>query len=610
VQHERDRWGEEKAALEARLEELKVLNETRAKVQIDPEKVEMRKKLQELRDTMKARSRFGAWVCERHMEESDDDEDPQEQANRAERDRLRNQMGALEAKLREARQKAGMVSSSANAVQPTPSIAAAPRCGLKSGNSKPAKVLFRKHDSFISIENHQSVHSKRVCFDAGGDDCSESDASSSDEEEDVDVAGPNGSGQAHINKVDTAAQKGGAKRTIQFQNEPSEAVSVASQGERRSVRTRIPTGYVGKDIDEPLQEIQEARGKSINFAESFDEVEAASTLPPEGGRSVRTRIPTGYVAKDTHLQLEGQPGAHTTAGVKFQDAHEEVEASSLLPPEGGRSARTRIPTGYVRKEANMQFEEPPSGTTTASSSPGGRSAKSRISCDDDDVADGAVRFQDSHDEVEASSVLPPEGGRSVRTRIPTGYVSAAALAEAPTESAASKGVKFQESSDEVEAASTLPPAGGRSVRTRTPTGFVSESVLVESQEQTSDGKPVKKMKFKPEERSASGGVKFQEAHDEVASASVMPPEGGRSVRTRIPTGYVSNEAHSQLEGTLIHDVADKGVKFQDARDVVEAASVLPAEGGRSVRTRIPTGYVSNEAQMQIEPRPIGVMFQD
>lgn len=111
VQAERERWDEEKQALEARLEELKAQRRAQqARHRPDAEKEALKRQHQELRKAMKERSRFGAWVCERHMRESDDDEELQKPAN-SEKEELRRQMGELFQKLRAARSSASGASS-------------------------------------------------------------------------------------------------------------------------------------------------------------------------------------------------------------------------------------------------------------------------------------------------------------------------------------------------------------------------------------------------------------------------------------------------------------------------------------------------------------------
>jgi len=118
VQTERERWEEEKQALEARVEELKEqLRAMQAKHQPDAEKEALKRLYQELRKAMKARSRFGAWVCERHMKESDDDEDT-EKPGVSEKEDLRRKMSALGAQLREARAAIGMGASSESDISP------------------------------------------------------------------------------------------------------------------------------------------------------------------------------------------------------------------------------------------------------------------------------------------------------------------------------------------------------------------------------------------------------------------------------------------------------------------------------------------------------------
>ncbi|CAE7375677.1 unnamed protein product, partial [Symbiodinium microadriaticum] len=60
----------------------------------DAEKQALKREHQELRKVIKARSRFGAWVCERHMMESDDEEPD------GEKEELRRQMASRFAQLR------------------------------------------------------------------------------------------------------------------------------------------------------------------------------------------------------------------------------------------------------------------------------------------------------------------------------------------------------------------------------------------------------------------------------------------------------------------------------------------------------------------------------
>merc|ERR1712187_899117 len=76
----------------------------------DAEKEALRCEYQELRKAMKARSRFGAWVCERHMQESDDEEENERPRN-AEKEELRRLMSQMPSKLRAARAAAGAATS-------------------------------------------------------------------------------------------------------------------------------------------------------------------------------------------------------------------------------------------------------------------------------------------------------------------------------------------------------------------------------------------------------------------------------------------------------------------------------------------------------------------
>ncbi|CAE7453140.1 unnamed protein product [Symbiodinium natans] len=106
VQEERERWEEERQALELQAEELKEqLRSMQAVHSPDAEKKALKSEHQELRKVMKARSRFGAWVCERHMAESDDQETD------AEKEELRRRTAAVFVTLRAARAAVGAASS-------------------------------------------------------------------------------------------------------------------------------------------------------------------------------------------------------------------------------------------------------------------------------------------------------------------------------------------------------------------------------------------------------------------------------------------------------------------------------------------------------------------
>mmetsp|Transcript_24585 Transcript_24585/g.69876 ORF Transcript_24585/g.69876 Transcript_24585/m.69876 type:complete len:353 (-) Transcript_24585:157-1215(-) len=104
VQSERERWEQEKHGLEARLEDLKEQVAIVAPAH-DTEHEGLKRQLARLRQAVKERSRFGAWVCERHMQESDD-EDEQGSSRNADKEALRIQMQGLEADLRSARREA------------------------------------------------------------------------------------------------------------------------------------------------------------------------------------------------------------------------------------------------------------------------------------------------------------------------------------------------------------------------------------------------------------------------------------------------------------------------------------------------------------------------
>merc|ERR1719401_1966147 len=85
VQSERERWMQEKGELEMRLSALKARQQVESKPKLDKEKEELKKQLSDLRKAVAERSRFGAWVCERHLHESDDEDDNNGEANEKEK---------------------------------------------------------------------------------------------------------------------------------------------------------------------------------------------------------------------------------------------------------------------------------------------------------------------------------------------------------------------------------------------------------------------------------------------------------------------------------------------------------------------------------------------
>jgi len=134
VQTERDRWATEKQGLEAKLEELKEKLRSFDSPP-DTECESLKRRVAELRQTIKARSRFGAWVCDRHMQESDEEDEESEKRN-ADKEALRIQLQQVEAQLRDARRKATLgVPSSDTAADGQPGDVE-PRSGA-SGSSEP-----------------------------------------------------------------------------------------------------------------------------------------------------------------------------------------------------------------------------------------------------------------------------------------------------------------------------------------------------------------------------------------------------------------------------------------------------------------------------------------
>lgn len=156
IEEERARWADEKEALGARLEELKAASDLPVAPR-DPEKEELKRQLQDLRKEMKARSRFGAWVCARHAQESDDEDAVEE---RAEREELRRQLDELEVALREARAEKPNKASAASGTK----VAArsALNRGLRRCGMEHAHCHFRGRDSIFRIQN--DGEGRRVSF--------------------------------------------------------------------------------------------------------------------------------------------------------------------------------------------------------------------------------------------------------------------------------------------------------------------------------------------------------------------------------------------------------------------------------------------------------------
>merc|ERR1711948_248460 len=108
VQSERERWADEKRVLEEKVDELKKERQMRRRG-FDPEKEELKQEIVNLRATMKQRSRFGAWVCERHMQESDDEADSEDD----EKEELRGELAAIQHDLNQAQRRKNAAAASA-----------------------------------------------------------------------------------------------------------------------------------------------------------------------------------------------------------------------------------------------------------------------------------------------------------------------------------------------------------------------------------------------------------------------------------------------------------------------------------------------------------------
>lgn len=137
VSSERERWMMEKETLELRLTDLKARQEELHRPRVDQEKEDLKKRLAELRQSIAQRSRFGAWVCERHMRDQEIDEDGASDGELSEKERLRVQLGELQAKLKDARVQAGGPSESPRYLRKDSCASAASVLHFKAGSFDP-----------------------------------------------------------------------------------------------------------------------------------------------------------------------------------------------------------------------------------------------------------------------------------------------------------------------------------------------------------------------------------------------------------------------------------------------------------------------------------------
>jgi len=459
-------------------------------------------------------------------------------------------------------------------------------------------------------------------------------------------------------------------------------VPVAAGAHMRSVRARVATPYVGQgQLDsEDLSEIEAYEGlygRRVSVREVPSGVEQVPVSADSHLRPSRDRVATPYVGMQ---DPSGQ--------VRVEDGPPSVEEVPLAANAQVRSARDRMTTPDLdprRAERRIYFFTDPSGVEEVDVSPSAqlRSARNRVATPYVDPGRRQVRIAHEAEQIDEVRVESPSrlrpahqriatpyvtmedvqlsGGRSVRVpknpasvqqvdRSPTAQMrplreghAVPFAAEAPRRQVAF-GVDSPEVIDEVVVNS---PNRMRPAHDRTVTPFVTiqdERVVAEGVQVTINTDPVMEevgietpnrlrsvhqrmatpyltMEERNRIRFAAGEVVLDAASQESA------PGESRSVRSRIPTGFVSNEVllradspkslspHSMLppgvspksaaaavaaaaqgRPVLVQGMSSQTEKvhFAEAPATLDAAS-MAANSGRSIRDRVPTGYVSEEA---------------
>mgnify|MGYP000382376446 CR=1 FL=1 len=115
--------------------------------------------------------------------------------------------------------------------------------------------------------------------------------------------------------------------------------------EEESARGRTPTGLVGGAA---------ANDRTIHLQEGDDIVSAASILPSDGGQSARNRSPTDYVSEGSEKTAHPDPVSPNAKSIRFQEGLHTVYAAGVLPADGERSVRTRIPSDFVHAELSTK----------------------------------------------------------------------------------------------------------------------------------------------------------------------------------------------------------------------------------------------------------------
>lgn len=293
--------------LVARLEDATTKSQTNQNVPaVDPEKEQLRCTIRELTLESKARSRFGAWVCKKHMEDSDDD--AESSARQKELEALRLELGTLQRQVQAARREGSAKQEPGGKARTGTATLAVPKIPPRSALRTPSA------DGTSSAASSAPGGAHRVRFQ--GERSVHEAASEA-------VAGRAGSVRhrvptTYVQRPDVSDAFVGREVRFQDDLEEDEAdtpSSEASEGNtsRSSVRDRVPTSFA--------QQQGPVQTRGVHFQDGHTEHNAASARAPEGARSsVRERVPTGYVQ---------DPDVFDDRGVHFQEEHTEQQRGQL-----------------------------------------------------------------------------------------------------------------------------------------------------------------------------------------------------------------------------------------------------------------------------------------
>eukprot|EP00930_Biecheleria_cincta_P043024 TRINITY_DN2958_c0_g1_i5.p1 TRINITY_DN2958_c0_g1~~TRINITY_DN2958_c0_g1_i5.p1 ORF type:complete len:731 (-),score=141.57 TRINITY_DN2958_c0_g1_i5:2250-4229(-) len=415
-----------------------------------------------------------------------------------------------------------------------------------------------------------------------------------------------------------AFEEDGSRRVRIFP--AAEVEAIPSSGQGRSSRERIATPFVSEEH----QQDQGHQDRTVHFCE----VVSTEVLPVTGERRPsRSRVATPFFGETEAINAQTAADAddeevarnskwglslsmdQETRTVSFQP--ETADIVAITPMGEMRPVRRKSHGVHAAAAnaaaANSAISTPSSGLsffTEAQAASKNRSgsvsspAESAFSFGFEDVAsnagpatveaaqDRSVSFEQEVSLGHAASSLPSSGGKSIRERQATGFISSES-AEDVSDANYARAVSFDDDASPGQSASYAPLAA-RSVRERTPTGYVT-GLMQNETAQATDGKSV----------SFGHGLGVGE------SASTSSTAAGKLIRERIPTGFVHEDVHAVGAEDITVGAAANGrsVSFGGDVGVVESASCAPSVA-RSVRERTPTGRISGDALPEISDRSV------